>query len=91
MSSNHNFEEEVQQLFKFNLGDAPLNKEQQRGVKFLLFPIFSANSYFFLFFSQFAVEFFISGFLSGFIFFSVATCVLKELCSGKTCPLGLFG
>ena len=29
-SSNYNFEDEVQPLsFKFNLGDAPLNKEQQ--------------------------------------------------------------
>ena len=59
--------------------------------KFLFSPIFQQNSYFFLFFSQFAVEFYISGFFSGFIFFSIATHVLKELHSGKISPVRLFG
>ena len=64
-------------------------------------PIFSANSYFLLFFSKIPIfsyfsanlqlNFSFQGFFSGFIFFSVATCVLKELCSGKISPMGLFG
>ena len=48
--------------------------------KFLFSPIFQQNSYFFLFFSQFAVEFFISGFFFRFYFFQCGnTCTERAV------------
>ena len=66
-----------------------------------IFSYFSANFYFLLFFSKIPIFSYFSAnlqlnfsfqfFFPVFIFFSVATCVLKELCSGKISPMGLFG
>ena len=48
--------------------------------KFLFSPIFQQNSYFFLLFSQFAVEFFISGFFFRFYFFQCGnTCTERAV------------